>query len=414
MTRKGNVCSAMIDQEYVLFTRIPFTRGKDGRLFCDPLWAKDLKLHLGYLSNFRICCPVVGATSTTNLQALEDVTNIGIKKIIELRADRGWLSVARNFFPSFFTVLKACKSADIVHSGGAGWAFPLSFYILVLRPFTSFQWITVIESSFWMRSEGEKLTLRRLMAHHLYKFLLTRCVRSADARIFTQSGYRKLFLKNHERTLVAPAVWIDEAMIASRAAVIARASKYPRDKLSLVFPARLVEDKGVLLLFEAISLLQAMKKAVEFDIIGSGPLSDKCRDFAAIGHGSVTVTFHEPVEYGMPFLQHIAKYDAVLVPNLKEEQPRIIFDAFCQGLPVIASDTSGIRDITEDGKNSLLFKRGDAGDLARVIARLAEDTGRIPELGLHALTSIANRTHAQMHLDREEFLKATLSKKHTT
>src|SRR5205085_7952338 len=98
------------------------------------------KLHLDYISDFRICCPVV---YTDDTQGLEEITHLSIKRIFALRKDYGWRSVAANLFPNFAGVIEACKGANIVHSGGAGWAFPLSFYLLLLRPFFTFQWVIV-------------------------------------------------------------------------------------------------------------------------------------------------------------------------------------------------------------------------------------------------------------------------------
>ena len=47
----------------------------------------------------------------------------------------------------------------------------------------------------------------------------------------------------------------------------------------------------------------------------------------------------------------------LLVANLKDEQPRIIYDSYSQGLGVIGPDTDGIKDILEDRQTGLLFKK---------------------------------------------------------
>jgi hypothetical protein len=131
----------MIVKPYVLFTRISLIKNQKGRVFCDPLWEKDLKLHLEYIENFGICCPI---EYRENIEGLKDITDLGIKWIFELKKDYGLKSVLLNFLPNLFTVKNALKKAKIAHSGGAGWAFPLSFYLLFLRPFFSFRWIIEI------------------------------------------------------------------------------------------------------------------------------------------------------------------------------------------------------------------------------------------------------------------------------
>ena len=396
----------MIKKSYVLFTRIPLTRTQAGRLFCDALWAKDLRLHLDYISDFRICCPVV---YSNNVQGLEDITECQIKHIFELRKDFGFGSVAMNLIPNLIGVIRACRGAAIVHSGGAGWAFPLSFYLLLLRPFFSFQWVIVIESSAWMINQDEKLTLRNFISHHAHKIILSSCLRQADARIFTQSFYRKFFLKEDaDRTLIAPATWIDKNNLITSDAVKRRHMERKGKILEIIFPARLDEEKGFFVLFSAIDYLKNWGATVNITIMGSGKLEQDCKTFALNECGDVNVTFREPVEYGNEFFSVLGSYDVVLVPNLKEEQPRIIFDAFSQGLGVIASDTSGILDITVDGTNGVICKRGDAQSLAKAILYVVENPDTVLQMGLNGLNYADGKTHLQMHLDRQRFFASVL------
>lgn len=110
----------MIDTRYTLFNRIPLWRDADGTWRTDPLWAKDILLHLEYLSDFNICCPVITRPESEGspLPGLDD------DRIFALRIDKGWGSVARNFIPNFAHVRRAVEPGGIMHSGGAGWAFP--------------------------------------------------------------------------------------------------------------------------------------------------------------------------------------------------------------------------------------------------------------------------------------------------
>jgi len=396
----------MINKPYVLFTRIHLIKTPSGRIFCNPLWAKDLRLHLDYISDFRICCPVI---CSDDVQGLEDITECGIKLFFELRKDYGFGSVVKNIFPNLVRVIKACRGACIVHSGGAGWAFPLSFYLFLLRPFFSFQWVVLIESSVWMLNKDEKLTLRKFISHHIHKVVLSRCLRQADARIFTQSFYRKFFLKEDtNRTLIAPATWIDKDNLVSPEIVKKRYLERKGKILQMIFPARLMKNKGVFVLFDAIDCLKNMGVSVNITIMGSGELEKDCMEFAMKEFGDVNVTYREPVQYGTEFFNALCSYDVVLVPNLKEEQPRIVFDAFSQGLGVIASDTSGILDITSNGENAAICKRGDPKSLAKAICHVIENPDLVLQMGLSGLNYADGKTHLQMHLDRQCFFDRVL------
>lgn len=203
----------MIRGRYTLFTRVPVYTDTDGAIWATELWRRDLKLHLDYIEDFHLCCPLEPLPDDT--KDLVRVEGLPKSRVIPLRRDRGWGTVLRNILPNFLTVRRAVAASRIVHSSGAGWAFPLSFYILPLSFTRRFFWVVVIESSFWMKPSDGTASLRQIVSHHLHAGLLRRALRRAQARIFTQDGYRQFFGIGSERSLIAPAVWIDDEVILS-------------------------------------------------------------------------------------------------------------------------------------------------------------------------------------------------------
>jgi glycosyltransferase involved in cell wall biosynthesis len=395
----------LIEPPYVLFTRIPVTKNNFGEIFCDPLWAKDIELHLKYIVDFNLCCPV---QYSNQINGLTNISDLKINFIYELKRDFGLSSILKNFFPNFKTVKLACQAAEIVHSEGAGWAFPLSFYILFLKPFISFKWIIVIESSFWMMEKTDKKTFRKVAENYVHKILLTRALASANARIFTQSFYREYFLGgNIERTLINPATWVNEADIITHKQLDFKYSVNKRKIISIIYPSRLVEDKGVFVVLSAIKKLIDIDDELHLTIIGSGDLASECKKIAIEKHGNLKVEFLQPVKYGDEFFKLISEFDYVLVPTLKQEQPRIIFDAFSQGLSVIASDTSGVLDVTNE-YNAHIFTAGDSSSLAKTIKALVKQPKLAHTMGAVALDYAKNKTHYNMHLNRQKFLEEVL------
>jgi len=377
-----------------------------GRLYCDQLWAKDLKYHMDYIRSFSLCCPVVELKENENIVGVEDISDFPIENIYALRQDHGLLSVMCNLIPNIRVVIKASKFADIMHSGGAGWAFPISFYLLLLRRFIKFKWVIVIESSFWMLNSGEKITFRRFAEHHIYTILLRQCIRHADARIFTQTFYKNYFTSDNERVLIAPATWIEPESILSLTALEQKHIQIQNEPLNILFPSRMEENKGIYVLFDAIRLLSLrLHLPVNIDFMGSGRLVEICKQFVDEDHGFVNVRYKEPVEYGEKFFKQIEKYGLAIICNLSEEQPRIVFDMFSQGIPVLASNTTGIADITKNEVNSVLFERGNAADLMEKLVYLIENPIQLPLLATEALKTVKDKTHRQMHREREEFLQ---------
>lgn len=402
----------MIEGRYTLFTRAPIYVDADGMIWAKRLWAKDLHLHLNYIEAFHLCCPLESLPAQPG--DLVRVEALPRARVIALKLDRGWGSVFRNIMPNFMAVRRAVAASKIVHSGGAGWAFPLSFYILPLSYPRRFFWIMLIESSFWMKPTEGRASLRQIISHHIHASLLRRALKRADARIFTQEGYRDFFGIGPERSLVAPAVWIDDEVVLSPEAQEARLATLPESPVRFLFPARLVRDKGVETILAAIEKLsdrlaqEDIPVAVEIDLMGQGAMKETCAAFIAAHTGPVTVRLLDPLPYGTPFFSHLSQYHGVLLANRKREQPRIIFDVYSQGVPVISSDTDGVRQVVVDGQDALLYPVDDADGLVEAILRFARDPTLRQSMSRQALDRVQGFSQQRMHQEREIFLKRCL------
>ncbi len=397
----------MIEQSYTMLSRIPLFQGPDG-FYTDDLWEKDLSAHLRYIGDFRIACPVEPISAAPG--PVKRVTGLNDDKVTRLRIDGGWGSVVANFLPNLFSVRRAMTGSVIVHTSCAGWAFPLSYYALLLRPFRRFKWVNVVESSFWVKPATGPVSMRQRIEHHVHEFLVRRCVRASDARIFTQDGYRAAYLGSHDRAMVNTAVWIDDVSFRD-AADLPTTPGVTR----LIFPARLLPEKGVETVLTAVARWDALYggatgPTVDLDIIGEGSLAAQCRAFVAARDPELRLRmrFLDQVPYGAVFFDLLRGYSAAIVANRQAEQARIVFDVMAQGLPVLASDTTGNRAVVDDGKTGAIFPVDDADALAALIERAARESAWLAAMGRTALAEARGHSHSAMHCEREVFLKRTL------
>lgn len=76
---------------------------------------------------------------------------------------------------------------------------------------------------------------------------------------------------------------------------------------------------------------------------------------------------------------------ALVLPSIcYENMPMTLVEAFCCGLPVIASRIGALATLVEEGKTGLLFNAGDETDLAEKMAWAAEHPVEMAQMGLNA------------------------------
>jgi glycosyltransferase involved in cell wall biosynthesis len=146
-----------------------------------------------------------------------------------------------------------------------------------------------------------------------------------------------------------------------------------------VFFGRIVREKGV------FTLLAAMEKVPDLTlrVIGFGPSEGDAREMVRT-RKIRNVEFCGP-KYDSDLIEDLNHAIAVIVPTeWYDNSPLVIHQAFALGIPVIASDIDGIPEIVEDGQNGLLFKPGDAQQLADRMRYLVGDPDLRNRLGRNA------------------------------
>lgn len=94
------------------------------------------------------------------------------------------------------------------------------------------------------------------------------------------------------------------------------------------------------------------------------------------------------------------------VPDLAQTYPIKVLEYMRAGKPIVASDIMGVRQMIVDGLTGLLFRPGDAGDLARKIRRVIEDAGLAKRLAQQAMESVRRNDCSSKNMQILEKLKA--------
>ena len=154
-----------------------------------------------------------------------------------------------------------------------------------------------------------------------------------------------------------------------------------------------VEVKGHRHLVDACRLLA--NAGVEFEclLVGRGPLRPEVEQQVV----DLDLASQVRIEGARPrseVAEIVASADAAVLPsvwssrNEREGIPVALMEAMASGVPVVASDMSGMPELVEHERNGLLVRPADAAALAEAIARLHDDPRlrrRLAEAGLRTV-----------------------------
>jgi glycosyltransferase involved in cell wall biosynthesis len=397
----------------VVEQQLPFFRDKRGQVFVNDLWHKDLLMHLGYIDHLMIAAPCRFQEPPRDAKPLSATT--ATLEIIELPAQKGFWHSLRVMPTIVLRLSRAVRKAGIVHSAIAGWPIPMGWVVTPLALLFRKPLVIVVESAPWRLQPGHGAGWKRRARAVLQEFLGRWVLRNAALVICTQDEYcQSLLGPKRMHGFVIPASWIDENNILPEYVaedLWQNKLSAPDSRLRLLFVGRLVPAKGVLILLKAMRQLSIEAVPIALHIVGEGPLKGQCELAASELRSLTTVTLLGTVPYGAPLFEMIRGYDAVVVPSISDEQPRIVFDAYSQAVPILASDTPGLRSCVKSGELGLFAAPNDVSGLADLLRYAAGHRSELRRLGLQSLTYAYRMTHQEMHRQRATLLQAMMDKR---
>lgn len=153
-----------------------------------------------------------------------------------------------------------------------------------------------------------------------------------------------------------------------------------RNGNEILFVGRLVEKKGVPDLLHAFKNVAARHDTVSLRIIGGGPQREKLEQIAKDLGISARVTFMGPL-HSEELVQYYRKAAVAAFPFTvarsgdQEGLGLVLIEALGCECPVVASDLEAVRDVIIPGRNGLLTRPGDQGDIAATVLRLLREPG---------------------------------------
>ena len=130
-------------------------------------------------------------------------------------------------------------------------------------------------------------------------------------------------------------------------------SQHRDEKKRILLVASLSTIKGIPYLLQALAQLKEKRKDFVLDIVGDGPNSQEYENLTAKLELGGIVRFH-----GLKSKPEVAKYmrqcDFFVLPSLWENLPCVLIEAMASGIPVIATDVGGVKEMINENVGLLI------------------------------------------------------------
>ena len=137
--------------------------------------------------------------------------------------------------------------------------------------------------------------------------------------------------------------------------------------------SRLTARKGLKYLIEAVKDLSGKYPEIQLKIMGDGDARADLENLAKDLKIENYVKFLGRIPRGKtaPYYQEASVF---VLPSLNEGMSNAMLEALASGLPIIATDTGGTKELVKDGENGYIIKMKDSDDIAEKIEKLINDS----------------------------------------
>lgn len=250
----------------------------------------------------------------------------------------------------------------------AHWLIPQGFVAVLLKPIFRNKVVISIHGA-------DVFTLNGGMMRKIKRFTL----RHADAVITNSSATQGVCQELYDRDypIIPMGVDLQRFKRPSGLSWQTTAGK----PFELLFVGRVVEAKGLLYLCQAVKLLRQQHVSVHLTIVGDGEARESIVEYITSNNLEEAITLAGWIQQEN-LAAYYANANAFVGPSIqtangwKEAFGVVFAEASAMGLPIITTDTGGIKDIVKHELNGLVVPQKDAPAIAAAVARLQSD----PEL----------------------------------
>jgi len=201
----------------------------------------------------------------------------------------------------------------------------------------------------------------------LYKFItpiIRRIWNSSFFVIANSQGLKELALKSQSKKeigIIYNGVDTDEFFPAFE--------KRSSENFTIICVSRVTPRKGIRFLIQAFKLLCGRYDNIRLVIVGDGNEKQSLEDLAQGLDIKNKIEFAGAVAHEKIF-EYYQRANVFVLPSLNEGMSNVMLEALASGLPVIATDTGGTKELLSEGVNGFVVRMKDPDDLAEKIEKL--------------------------------------------
>lgn len=385
---------------YIIIHNLPIYEIKNQHFLKSELPVRDFMFHARFANRIILAVPTFTGDKGNFKVPLRHMDN----KIEVVRYSQ------KNKIAFCISIYRIIQSGNVIHYG-----WKKSFLVGLIAIFLRKKRVLVLDADpvdeIRIASQNPYYSYAKRYSIKLYSLLLKIYLacsgRLANVILSVGKGptvtLKKLGLAKRTWLIIASNIFLHD--VVSREILY---KKYQRDKnMRIVVAAQFRYKKGIHVVLKALELLtREAQLRYKVDIIGSGPFKNTIKKLARPLEG--IVKFKSPIPYGKDFYSYLDQYQILIVPQLSNEQPRIILDGMARGLLVIASDTLGNKTIISSMENGLLYKRTDPVALKNILKKVLAQYLRNPlilaEIPCKGIEFAKRYTVDAVHAKRDKLL----------
>ncbi len=159
----------------------------------------------------------------------------------------------------------------------------------------------------------------------------------------------------------------------------------PEDAFVVGHLGRLAPEKNLEFLAGAVADFVRSRPHAHFLVIGAGPSEEAMREIFARA-GAEAQLHNAGTLQDQPLADALQAMDVFAFASKSETQGMVLTEAMAAGLPVVALDAPGAREVVQDGRNGRLLQEPSPADFSAALQWVAERTpGQMRDLKQAAL-----------------------------